>query len=342
MFDEALEVRLAAPVARPGRGRAGSASGLRLAISRRERLGDLVVRVEDHRAEVLGVDRPVRRRRPPPRSTGRARGAHRPASRSSASQPSPSRPTRRSSPGARPPSHTSGGCCTGFGSTAQPVVVEARRRRGRRRPRSRGGGRAAAPRRTTAPGPRGRRRTPAARPGSTTPSPNAGQQPAAREHVEARPLLGQQRRVAAGQHLHAGAELQLLRAPGREREPDDRVGRVAAHPLRQPQRVEPLRLERVDQLAEAGRRRRSRCAPSPNPIRTFIAHPLDAERLVLAAARAGRSAACAPRRDRRRGAACGRACTSSASGQSSETPAPPNTWIARSITVGRQPRRDAP
>ncbi len=29
------------------------------------------------------------------------------------SQPSASRPTRRSSPGARPPSQTSGGCCTG-------------------------------------------------------------------------------------------------------------------------------------------------------------------------------------------------------------------------------------
>ena len=58
------------------------------------------------------------------------------------------------------------------------------------------------------------------------------------------------------------------------------------------------------------------------------------------AARGGRSAACAPRRDRRRGAACGRARTSTASGQSSETPAPPKSWIARSITVRGEPGRD--
>ena len=46
-----------------------------------------------------------------------------------------------------------------------------------------------------------------------------------------------------------------------------------------------------------------------------------------------RSPACAPRRRRRRCAACGCSGTSTTSGVSSETPAPPHTWIARSTTL---------
>ena len=44
------------------------------------------------------------------------------------------------------------------------------------------------------------------------PSPNAGQRAPAGEHVERRPLLGDERGAAAGEHRHARAELDLLRA----------------------------------------------------------------------------------------------------------------------------------
>ena len=41
--------------------------------------------------------------------------------------------------------------------------------------------------------------------------PERGERAAAREHVERRPLLGEQRRAAAGEHLHARAELDPAR-----------------------------------------------------------------------------------------------------------------------------------
>ena len=50
------------------------------------------------------------------------------------------------------------------------------------------------------------------------------------------------------------------------------------------------------------------------------------------AVRAGRSSSCAPRRGRRRGAACGCARTARRAGSRRETPPPPWTWIARSMT----------
>ena len=80
--------------------------------------------------------------------------------------------------------------------------------------------------------------------------PEGGQRPAAGEPVEAGPRLGEQHRVAAGEDLDAGAELEPLGASRRERQPDDRVGRVAGDPLREPQRIEPVALEGVDELTE--------------------------------------------------------------------------------------------
>ena len=71
------------------------------------------------------------------------------------------------------------------------------------------------------------------------------------ETVEARPGLREQRRVPAREHLHARAQLQALGAPCGEREADERIGCVTAHPLREPQGVEPTVLERVDELTEA-------------------------------------------------------------------------------------------
>ena len=83
----------------------------------------------------------------------------------------------------------------------------------------------------------------------------------------------------------------------------------------------------------------ARCAPSPYPIRTFICSG-SRRTPRTCAARAGRSAACGPRRGRRRDASV-RACVyMSASGQSCETPAAPNTWIARSMTFGRGAGRE--
>ena len=100
--------------------------------------------------------------------------------------------------------------------------------------------------------------------------PERRQQPSVGQEVERRQLLGQQRRVASRQHEHREAELQLLRPPGGDRQPDDRVDGAPGHPLAQPQRVEPVRLEPVHQRREAGAsvcrrcrcRGRSRCGSS--------------------------------------------------------------------------------
>ena len=96
---------------RRSRRRRSTPRQLRRAAARR-RSGMSVPGVEHHRAEVLGVDRApgvgggLRRRSRDPRATS-------PGVQKLGSQPSAKRPTRRSSAGARPPSHTSSGCCTG-------------------------------------------------------------------------------------------------------------------------------------------------------------------------------------------------------------------------------------
>ena len=53
---------------------------------------------------------------------------------------------------------------------------------------------------------------------------------AVREPVEAGQLLGEEGRVAAGQHEHARAQLELPRAPSGDGQPDHGVGRRARHP----------------------------------------------------------------------------------------------------------------
>ena len=96
-----------------------------------------------------------------------------------------------------------------------------------------------------------------------------GQQAAVRQAVEGGQLLGQQHRVAAREHEHGEAELELGGAPGGHGQADDRVGAVAGDPLGQPQRVEAVALEAGRRARRSGRGRstpacpaRSRCAPS--------------------------------------------------------------------------------
>ena len=76
------------------------------------------------------------------------------------------------------------------------------------------------------------------------------QRPPAAEPIERGPRLGQQHRITAGKHLHAGAELELLRAAGCERQAHHRLGRRGCGALGQPQRVEPQPLQPVDEHTE--------------------------------------------------------------------------------------------
>ena len=77
------------------------------------------------------------------------------------------------------------------------------------------------------------------------------QRATAGEAVEAGPLLGDEHRVAPGQDLNARAELQLLRTSGRDRKTDEWIGTVAGQAFGQPQRVEAVALERVDEGGES-------------------------------------------------------------------------------------------
>src|SRR5262249_5384050 len=72
-----------------------------------------------------------------------------------------------------------------------------------------------------------------------------------REHVERRPLLREEHRVAPRQRLHARAELQLPGPPGGERERGHGLGDGPRGALRAPERVEPVDFESVDELREA-------------------------------------------------------------------------------------------
>jgi hypothetical protein len=77
------------------------------------------------------------------------------------------------------------------------------------------------------------------------------QEAAARQPIERGQFLGEHDRVAARQHHHAHAELQPLGASCGERHADQRIRRVAADPLAQPQAVEAESFERVDHGCEA-------------------------------------------------------------------------------------------
>ena len=55
-----------------------------------------------------------------------------------------------------------------------------------------------------------------------------------RQHVERRPLLGDERGRTAGQHRDAGAELDAPRTRGGEGQCQDRIGRRATDALGQP------------------------------------------------------------------------------------------------------------
>lgn len=81
--------------------------------------------------------------------------------------------------------------------------------------------------------------------------PEGREQPTVREAIECGQLLRQHDRVATGQHHDAHAELQPLRAAGSERHRHQRVGRVAADALAEPQAVEAQGLQRVDHFREA-------------------------------------------------------------------------------------------
>ena len=76
------------------------------------------------------------------------------------------------------------------------------------------------------------------------------QQPPARHPIEARHRLRHQDGIASGQHHDARAELQLLGTARGVRHAHDGIGRFAADPFREPQRVEAQSLEVVDERTE--------------------------------------------------------------------------------------------
>ena len=184
------------------------------------------------------------------------------------SQPSLRRPTRRSSDGAMPPSHTSSGFWMGLGCTPMPSrwksgpswstasSVQRRRMSG-----SASSNHAA--------------RAPRSMPNaccscaSATPRPNAGSSRPPDMRSRLAIDFATEHRVAAGQHHHAGAELQLLGAAGGVGHADDGIGRLAADPLGEPQESKRNR----SRSSTNGPKRSSFVSdrvPSPKPIRTFM------------------------------------------------------------------------
>ena len=191
-----------------------------------------------------------------------------------------------------PPSQTSGGCCSGLGSTRSPskwnrgpswsTTSSSHRRRMSGSASSNQAARSLA---------RDAEGLLLVRVGDA--EAEGRQQPSAGQAVEGGQLLGQHDRVAAGEHQHARAELQLGRAAGGVGHADDRVGGLAADALGEPEAVEAQPLEGVDRLGEAlvvercACRGRSRCGSSPRHRRR--------------SARRSPGASGVPRRPRRRG-----------------------------------------
>ena len=248
--------------------------------------------VDDHRAEVLGVDRAARRGGAASTTTA---GRRRPrAGVQKLGEPAvgePADPAQLARRAAAEP-HVER-LLHGPDPDRHAVVVEARRRRGRRCPRS------------TAAASSGERLVEPRRARSSRATPNAccstrvdhaeterGEGPAAGEHVEARPLLGEQHGVAAGQHLHRRAELELRGAAGGERQRHHRVERrrrwraPTARASRSRSASSPS-IELGEPRAAVGE---ALAAPSPNPMRTFTLGQLHARKPRSRAARGGRSA----------------------------------------------------
>ena len=205
-----------------------------------------------------------RARRPSRRSPGWP-AATSAAVQNDGSHPSPRRPTRRSSLGAMPPSHSSSGCCTGFGRTRDALVVEPRavvvdcvlgpeaaQQRQRlvedlgpvapldaERLLLVGVGDARARRRGAAARSTAGRASPAPRPAAT------GLRP--------------------GSTSTDMPNLSLVGAGRRVRQGDERIGGLAADALAQPQAVEAEPLEVVDErperLAVVGHRARAQAVP---------------------------------------------------------------------------------
>ena len=166
------------------------------------------------------------------------------------------------------------------------------------------------------------------------PSPNAGSaRPPESASSVAHSLATQRRAAARAAPDTLVPSLILLGAGRREREAEHRIGRGAADALRQPQRVEAVLLDRLGERAE------------PFAVeRAEVAEPVaDADLHRSSEPWPGRRCAYLPSSLR----AIWRMCTSSgpstrcsvracayidASGQSSVTPAPPKSWMARSIT----------
>ena len=107
--------------------------------------------------------------------------------------------------------------------------------------------------------------------GLATPSPNAGSSRPPESTSRLASSLASSAGLRPGSTCTLVPSLSLRRAPGRDREADDRVGRVAAHPLREPERVEaaaPRARRPARRTASASPRPCD--APSPYPIRTFM------------------------------------------------------------------------
>ena len=183
------------------------------------------------------------------------------------SQPSASRPTRRSSDGAIPPSQTSSRPAAA--APGAPRSGSARRRARRRR-------RTSTPRITASASSNQRARSPRSTPnawcstGSATPSPNAGSRRPPDITASVASSLASTTGLRPGSTSTLMPNFEPRRAAGGVGHRDDRVGRLAADPLGEPQAVEPEPLD--------ARRRRRRtpgpCSrvrvPSPTPMRTFI------------------------------------------------------------------------
>ena len=73
-----------------------------------------------------------------------------------------------------------------------------------------------------------------------------GQQAPTGHSAKSRQRFGQHHRVAAGEHHHGHAELEVRRSTGTVGNSDQRVGCLAADLFRQPERIEGVRLECVD------------------------------------------------------------------------------------------------
>ena len=164
------------------------------------------------------------------------------------SHPSASRPTRRSAAGAEPPSQMSSGLA-GRGLTVAPDTEK------KRPAKSTCLGREQQPQqlqRLVEDGGPVARGDGKQRPFGILgrPQPEHRQHPAGGQPGQRRELLGHQHRMPARQHRDPAARLQPPGPGQRERHAGERLHHRGVHGLRQPQRVHPGLLERVDRVGE--------------------------------------------------------------------------------------------